>query len=195
MTVDADPRELLARALAQTGDVIGAITPDQLGLPTPCRSWDVATLLGHLPEDMRYFTARAAGEQADPPGAAAVAPDADWAADFRTGADGLLAVWRGAGDLSGTIELPGMGEVPARFPVDQQIAEFAMHAWDLATATGQRVELDAAVGQNALNWAQATLKPQFRGSEADGRAFGPEVDVAGDAPVYQRLAAFFGRTV
>jgi hypothetical protein len=37
------------------------------------------------------------------------------------------------------------------------------------------------------------LKPQFRGDEESGRAFGPKVPVPDDAPLYDRLAAFFGR--
>jgi uncharacterized protein (TIGR03086 family) len=193
MTVLNDPRALLTRAVDQIAAVIDGISPDQAGLPTPCRSWDVATLLGHLLEDVRYFSARASGERTDPPGAAAVAPDADWAADFRKASDGLLALWRDAGDLTATFELPGIGEVPARFPVDQQIAEFAVHAWDLATATGQDVELDPEIAQTALDWGRTALRPQFRGSEDEGRAFGPQVDAAEDAPVYERLAAFFGR--
>jgi len=39
-----------------------------------------------------------------------------------------------------------------------------------------------------LDWARDNLKPQFR-----GQAFGPEVPVDPDAPLYDRLAAFFGR--
>jgi len=49
------------------------------------------------------------------------------------------------------------------------------------------------IGQASLDWAQKALRPEFRGGEADGKAFGPEVPVGADAPVYDRLAAFFGR--
>jgi hypothetical protein len=34
---------------------------------------------------------------------------------------------------------------------------------------------------------------QFRGDEASGQSFGAEVAVADDAPLYDRLAGFFGR--
>jgi hypothetical protein len=37
------------------------------------------------------------------------------------------------------------------------------------------------------------MRPQFRGTEAEGKAFGPEVPISDDAPVYDRLAAFYGR--
>ena len=49
------------------------------------------------------------------------------------------------------------------------------------------------VGQLALDWGRENLKPQFRGDEADGHAFGTEIPVAEDALLYYRLAGFFGR--
>lgn len=105
-----------------------------------------------------------------------------------------MAAWREAGDLDGVIEVPGVGELPARFPVDQQIAEFAVHAWDVARSTGQSTAgLDQDVAAASLAWGRGALRPEYRGSEEEHHAFGPEVAVAEDAPVYDRLVAFFGR--
>jgi len=64
-----------------------------------------------------------------------------------------------------------------------------VHAWDLAQATGQSTELGLELAEDALAWGRENLKPQFR-----GQAFGPEISVAQNAPVYDRLAGFFGRT-
>jgi uncharacterized protein (TIGR03086 family) len=75
----------------------------------------------------------------------------------------------------------------------QQIAEFAVHSWDLARATGQGVQFPAEACEAALLWARTALRPQFRGDEASGMAFGPEVQVPDDAAAQDRLAAFFGR--
>ena len=44
-----------------------------------------------------------------------------------------------------------------------------------------------------LRWAKQNLAPQFRGSESEGKAFAAEVPVAADAPVYERVAGWFGR--
>ena len=74
------------------------------------------------------------------------------------------------------------------FTVDQLTAEFAVHSWDLARATGQSTALDSVVGEAALTWARGVLRPQMR-----GEAFGPEVSIDPSAPLYDRLAAFFGR--
>jgi uncharacterized protein (TIGR03086 family) len=78
--------------------------------------------------------------------------------------------------------------MPATWAVGQQVANMAVHAWDIARATGQPTNFDPDVGQSALVWARANLKPQFRGA-----AFGPEVAVSEDAPLYDRLVGFFGR--
>jgi uncharacterized protein (TIGR03086 family) len=72
--------------------------------------------------------------------------------------------------------------------VDWQTAEFAVHAWDLARATGQSTDLDPEVAQRGLDFMSAALKPDNRGA-----AFGAAVSVPEDAPVYERLVAFAGR--
>ncbi|MFI6761863.1 TIGR03086 family metal-binding protein [Micromonospora sp. NPDC050417] len=191
-TTDHEPLALLTSALDQVGEVLAGVGDEQQDLPTPCRSWTVAQLGDHMVHDLLQFTLAATGGTPDwsepsPPVAG------DRAAAFRKGAADLLDAWRKAGDLTGTMTLPGMGEVPARFPLDQQTAEFAVHAWDLARATGQSTDLDPQVGQASLDWIQRTLQPHFRAKEIDGGAFGPEVPIADDAPLYDRLAAFAGR--
>jgi uncharacterized protein (TIGR03086 family) len=186
-----DPLSLLSRAVDQVADVVAGIRPEQADLPTPCRSWNVRELVVHVVQELGPFTAAARGEQPDWSAPGPRVGD-DWAGEFRTGADALLAAW-GKADLTGTADLPGLGEVPARVPVDMQIAEFAAHAWDLARATGQSTDLDPEVAEVALAFMRTTLAPRFRGSEADGKSFGPEVPIADDAPPYERLAAFSGR--
>jgi uncharacterized protein (TIGR03086 family) len=192
MSLTTDPRVLLSHALDQTGGVLAGIHEDQASLSTPCASWTVGLLINHVISDLRQFAVRAEGGTPDFGSAAPEVDPADWADAFTRGAAALLDAWRKAGDLSGTIKLP-MGELPASFPVNQQVAEFAVHSWDLVRATGQNISLDAEIATAALNWARSALQPEFRGDEASGKAFGPEVALSEDAPVYDRLAAFFGR--
>ena len=182
---------LLSAALDQTGAIIVGVRDDQQHLPTPCRSWDVAALVAHVVHDLSLFTQRASGGTPDwtaPPPTIG----GDYIDAYRAGASNLVQAWSAAGDLSGTVEMPGMGEVAKRFPVDQQIAELAVHGWDLAVATGQSTHLDPEVGDAALTWARSALRPQFRGTEDEGKAFGPEIDLPEDVPLYDRLAGFFG---
>jgi uncharacterized protein (TIGR03086 family) len=187
-----DPVSLLSNALDQAGRVIAGLDREQADLSTPCQSWTVGQLIDHLMLDLKHFTVTAAGGTPDWSEAPPPAGD-DWAGEFRRGAEELLATWRAAGPLDGTTTVPGMGEVPARAPVDMQVAELAVHAWDLARATDQKTDFDPEIAQVALAWMHSALDPSFRGSEADGKSFGPEVPVAEDAPPYDRLAAFAGR--
>lgn len=185
-----DPIGLLTRALDQAGEVIAKVGPEQAALPTPCRAWDVRALINHLVQDVRMFADSLAGVRR-PPGDEDVIGD-DWAGAYRQAAEALLAAWRAPGVIDRTLRL-GVGEVPASWLALQQVADVAVHTWDVAKATGQPTGLDPEIAQVSLDWARRNLGPQFRGDEASGKAFGPEVPVPDDAPLDDRLAGFFGR--
>jgi uncharacterized protein (TIGR03086 family) len=190
MTLTRDPLDLLARALDQTGALIAGVRPDQATLPTPCRAWDVRALVNHVVYDVQHFTALTRGQAWTEHDADLI--DGDWLAAYRAAAAGLLAVWREPGALERPVRSPA-GEQPATWRLGQQITDLAVHGWDIARATGQSTDLDPELGRLALEWARQNLQPQFRGPEGSGRAFGPEVRVPDDAPLYDRLAGFFGR--
>jgi uncharacterized protein (TIGR03086 family) len=184
-----DTVDLVDRALTQMGEVIAGIRPEQAGLPTPCGGWDVHALVRHvIGQSLRNFLVSARGEMAD----WAAAPEElgpDWAAQYRAAAAPVLQTWRTA-DLDRKVPGPGGSEAPLRGRADQQLAELAMHAWDLARATGQDLELDPEVAEHGLAWSRGMLRPEFRGPD---KAFALEVPVAADAPAYERLAGWFGR--
>jgi uncharacterized protein (TIGR03086 family) len=184
-TPDADPLAIFSRSVEQAGEVIAGVAGDQWEMRTPCHEWNVTQLVDHVIQSARNGEIRARGDKPDWTATPAHADDG--AKGFDSAATALIVAWRGA-DLDGTVNMPGMGEMPRRFPVDQLTAEFAVHTWDLARATGQSTALDAEVGEAALNWARRTLKPPMR-----GEAFGHEVSIDPAAPLYDRLAAFFGR--
>jgi uncharacterized protein (TIGR03086 family) len=182
---------LLDRALDQAGERIAATTPDQAARPTPCRSFDLRALVNHTVHDVKQFTGMAAGGRYDRDERDLLG-DGDWGEAFAAAAAGLRAAWRRPGALERTVHLPS-GDLPATWSLGQQIADLAVHAWDIATASGQPTELDPEVGAYALAWGADNLKPPFRGTEAEGKSFGPEVAVDPGAPVYDRLAGVFGR--
>ncbi|MDQ6674034.1 MAG: TIGR03086 family metal-binding protein [Chloroflexota bacterium] len=190
MTVASDPIALLSRALDQTGALVARVRPDQARLPTPCRAWDVRALINHVVHDVQQFTMMARGGQWAAQDTDVIGDD--WAGAYRQAAIALLAAWQQEGALDGTVQLP-VGEVSGEWRVSQQIADLAVHGWDIARATGQATNLDPELAQVSLAWARQNLQPQFRGAEGSGRAFGAEVVVPEDAPVYDRLAGFFGR--
>jgi uncharacterized protein (TIGR03086 family) len=187
--VSDDTIDLLRRALDQTATLVAAVQPEQFSRPTPCSEWDVRRLLRHvIGTDLRNFAIAALGETADWKAEPAPLGD-DPAADFRRGAETVRAAWRSA-DLEAPVPIPGGATAPLRSRADGQIAELAVHGWDIARATGQPTVLDSEVAQHSLDWSKGMLRPQFRGPD---KAFGFEVPVTGDAPVYDRLAGWFGR--
>jgi uncharacterized protein (TIGR03086 family) len=181
--------DLLQRGLDQAATLIAAVDTDEMSLPTPCADWTLRELLRHVVnQDLRNFVTAARGEQPHWGAETAELGD-DPASDFRRGADAVMDSWRSA-DLDAPVQLPGGAEVPLGARADQQIAEIAIHSWDIARATRQPADLDPEVGERALTWAKGMLKPEFRGPD---KAFGHEVPVPDDAPIYDRLAGWFGR--
>jgi hypothetical protein len=93
-------------------------------------------------------------------------------------ADDLLHAWH---------ELEGDPPVP----LEMQVAELAVHTWDLATALGYPVErLDPEVAETGLGFLRANLKPEMRSG-----AFGEERQAPPGSGPYAELAAFAGREV
>src|SRR5438874_2636363 len=176
---------LLERALDQTATVITRARADQARLPTPCPDFDVRALVNHIVFDVQMFATTLKGGQRGSPDADLVGDD--WMGAFSAARTALLDAWRAKG-VAGTVK-SRLGELPATWAVGQHLADMAVHAWDVAIATHQSTPLDPEVARAALEWGRANLKPEFR-----GQAFGPEVEVPENAPVYERLAGFFGRS-
>ena len=177
--------EQLSRALDQAGALIDGIRPEQSHLPTPCTEFDLRALVNHLVYDLNAFARMLNGAPRGSPDVDLIGND--WSGAYRSAADNLLATWNEHG-TEGTLKLQ-IGEVPASWPIGQHLADVAVHAWDIARATGQpTTHLDPELASVALEWVQENLKPQFR-----GQAFGPEVPVPETAPIYDRLAGFSGR--
>lgn len=165
---------VLSRALDQAHVVLSAVREDQLGDPTPCADWNVATLIGHLASGPGNFLISQRGEQPD--WSADPAPaTGGFAEQFRADADALLSEWEKQDDTGGAI---------------WQTTEFAVHTWDVANATGYPVDqLDDEVAEQALGFMSGALKDDQRGD-----AFAARQDVPEGAPAYDRLAGFAGRS-
>jgi uncharacterized protein (TIGR03086 family) len=177
--------DLLERGDRQLRQIISRVQPEEASLPTPCADFDVRALVNHTVHDVQSFTAMITGGQRGSPEADLIGDD--WLAAYNSPADGLLSAWRKRG-TEGTFT-SRLGELPATWAVGQHATNLTVHAWDLARATGQTSDLDPELAESALAWGQENLKPQFR-----GQAFGPEIEVQEDAPAYDRLAGFFGRS-
>jgi uncharacterized protein (TIGR03086 family) len=181
----------LEQALAQTGRVVASVGEDEWSLPTPCEGWDVSQVLRHLVGAMRKFRVSAKG--GTPQWGAPDPVEGDVVDAYHEAAAGLLAAWSSPGALEGTRDFAGR-PMPAAYMLGVPRSEVVVHGWDIAAAVGRTADLDPQLGEGVLSFSQAMIRPEYRGTLAEGKNFGPEVPVPEDAPVYDRLAGWLGRS-
>ena len=176
--MNADDPAVLRRALHQLSELLVDIRPESLSDPTPCAEWTVQDLVDHIVAAPEKFAAMVRDQPID--WSAPTPPSgSDPAAAFGSNADDLLRAW---GQHDGSAGPAG---------IDWQCAEFAVHAWDLATALHRSAgELDPEVAERGLAFMQDNLTADNRGT-----AFGPAQAPPQGADAYQRIAAFAGRLV
>jgi uncharacterized protein (TIGR03086 family) len=191
MTI-SDHRLALFQAYEQAAAVVEGVEPVQLGGPTPCPDYDVATLVDHLVGAARRAVALGRGEtptgEEFPHVELAAAPAA-----LRSAGREAQAAWSDDARLGAMLTMPWGETYSGTTLVDMYLAELAAHAWDLAVATDQLGRLDCDLAGTALDGARAMLKPEYRNRMGEGSPFGSEVPAPGDATAWERLAAFMGR--
>ena len=89
----ADIRDLDARAVRASVDVVEGITALDLSRPTPCSEWTLGDLLAHMTVQHRGFAAASAGRGADPAVWKAGAPSPDPVADYAMAAELVIAAF------------------------------------------------------------------------------------------------------
>lgn len=181
--------DCLDGAFAATGRIIGKVTPDRLGDPTPCTAWDVRALINHITGVLALMAATASG--AAPP----KEMPTDWvgtdpAAIFEEAARATLAAWSQPGALDGTCRLPNGLELPAIGTARRNFIDTLVHGWDLAQALGLDATLDPALAAAALEASHEIMSEDLRGV---GKPFAPVMAVAEGAPPGDQLLAFLGR--
>jgi uncharacterized protein (TIGR03086 family) len=157
-----------------------------LGSPTPCADYTVGDLLDHISRFAVTFRAAAVKQ----PRKGGTADAANLGDDWRTRIPDELAALADAWDDdeawtgmtgAGGVDLPG--EVAGIVALDELI----IHGWDLARATGQPADYDGPELPAVFEMVK-----QFRAGGIEG-LFGPEVTVADDAPVLDRILGLAGR--
>jgi uncharacterized protein (TIGR03086 family) len=191
MTIVTDEVATLELTLAQTDRIVSSVRDDEWSLPTPCEGWDVSKVSSHLVGAMRKF--RIAAEGRTPEWGVPEPVEGDLVDAYRQASADLLAAWRTPGALDTTRDFAGR-QVPAVYMLGLHRTEVVLHGWDVAKAVGRTDDLDPRLAESALAFSRAMLRPEFRGTPAEGRHFGHEVPVPEGAPAYDRLAGWMGRS-
>jgi uncharacterized protein (TIGR03086 family) len=180
--------EQLEGAFGSTGRIVAGIRPAQLSEPTPCKEWDVRTLLGHTTGVITRFgwTAR---RESPPEEASTDKVAEDFADAYRAATASTLAAWARPQALEGTCRLPIGMELPAPVAAGINVTDTLVHGWDLARATGQTLTIDPALAAATLEFCRSAITDDIR----KGGAFGPIVPVSDDASPTDQLVGFLGR--
>ena len=165
------------------------VRPEQFGATTPCTEWDVRELLNHL----ILWTSHSLERRAHGESVAPELMDKDFAAspsftvEYRAQLDRALAAWSDPAVWERTLSVMG-SDMPAADVAALIIAEFVLHGWDLAVATGQSYSLpeDAAAAALTAVQANAELFRQYKG-------FADAVPASADAPTLDRALSLSGR--
>jgi uncharacterized protein (TIGR03086 family) len=185
-TLDLGPQTARVRRL------VGGVRDDQLANPTPCEGTTVAGLLDHL---VGLTTAFAMGARKEPvtgaPRASAEELAPDWRERLPLQLDELAEAWRRPDAWDGMATVGG-AELPAMVMGVVAADEVLVHGWDLAVATGQDYDADAAVAAAVLHQVTMLTRPGME--ELRNGQFGPVVPVPDDAPVLDRILGLTGRS-
>lgn len=182
--------EQLAVIIPMLKQVGAGIRSEQLQGSTPCTSFNVADVLGHM---TGLASAYAPAFRGDPPpgdGGPAAPGDDDLPARFQSAMTALLDAVESPGALERTIETP-FGPMPGAIFARLVAFDGLVHGWDLATSTGQAWDPPAAVVGEVDAFARQAITPEMR----DGDTFAQPQDVSGDAAPLVQLIAFSGRAI
>ena len=180
----------MTAACQRTAQVLANVTDDQLSASTPCEKLPVDELVAHVGGLALAFTAAARkdfGPLTDTPPTFDGALDDDWRTAYPhrlaelASAFGDPAAWQGM-SRAGGVDFPG--EVAGMVA----LTEVVVHGWDLARATGQPYDVDAATAEAVLPHVA-----QFAAEEPVDGLFDRAVPVADDAPVLDRIVGMTGR--
>ena len=142
--------------------VITAVSDDGWARSTPCEQWNVAQVLRHAAGDQLAFVAAitgSGGPAEDPFDPSAASPDGTRAF--------LEDALRASGAAWSTVA-PGTAGLPTPLPQGAMAADdaaaaaaldMAVHAWDIAVATGQPSPLPAALAAQLMPVATAIVEP------------------------------------
>lgn len=153
--------DVLDRSHVALRTVASAVSASDLSLATPCEQWTVAQVLQHAAGDQRayaYFLTGSDGPTGDP-----FAPDGALdGTPLELVGPALEASGRAYADVDPDGEaatpLP-QGVLPARTAAGAAALDAAVHAWDIAMATGQESPLDDDLAALILPTAHALVEP------------------------------------
>ncbi len=187
--ISMEPIEQLSAIMPALTNTVDGIGVSQMYHPTPCSEFTVHDVIDHMIVLGGSFSYWFRGEEAPELTAPAVYGRVP-AAEFRDVMDDLLTAVKSPGAMDRIIATP-MGEMPGAAFAQLVALDGLVHGWDLASSTGQSLDLPPDVIAAVDEFARGAIGPETRDSEAfKAPTIAPE-----DASPMERLAAFSGRSL
>jgi len=169
---------------------VAGVPADGWHRPTPCEQWDVTQVLQHAAGDQVAYAARLTGGPgpAYDPFAPSGMLDTNPTELLEPALTGVSAAFAAVGppDVEVAVPLPPF-TLPARHAAGAAALDAAVHAWDIAIATGQPSPLTPDLAR-ALRPIADLLADPLRGF-----AYGPAIEPPPDADDATALLNHLGR--
>jgi uncharacterized protein (TIGR03086 family) len=175
---------LQKQAHREFGRAVAAIT--DWDAPTPDDEWNVRDLVRHVVQEQQWVPQLLAGLTIPQAKRQLARLGDDLRAEWRLYSLAATAAWDAA--KPDTLVALSYDTVPVAEYLREQTSDVAIHAWDLARATGADETLDPLLVEAV--WT--VFEPQKDTLVASGLYASP-VELADDAPLQSRLLAMTGR--
>lgn len=172
--------------------LVASVATEQWHDETPCTEWDVRALVHHLLYEQRWVPPLLEGltipEVSDRFEGDLLGDDATtWVGVLASSIEEAHAAVAQPDALKRTVHL-SYGDSSGEEYVMQLTGDLAIHAWDLARATGQDDAIDPGAIALLLPWAEA-----YAELLAGSGMFGSPVDLGPNVPDEVRLLGLVGR--
>ena len=154
--------DVLDEARAMLRAAVAGVPADGWQRPTPCAAWNVTQVLQHAALDQRVWAAMLAGTEM--PGENPFAPSGQLGAEplayAEAALDASVRAWAAIGGDAGPVPTPlPQGEMAPAAAAGAAALDAAIHAWDIAMATGQGSPLTPELARALTPVAQSIVEP------------------------------------
>jgi len=184
-------RKLLDDAHDALRRTVQAVGPEDWDRPSPCELWTAAQVLQHAAGDQLGYASTITGESgpSEDPFAPSGQLDDDPVVIAERAMKASAAAWATVAADAEAVPVPvPPGSLPASLGVAACALDAAVHAWDIAVATGQPSPLDVTLARSLMPVATTIVEP-LRGYGV----FAPALESAADDDDADRLLRFLGR--
>jgi uncharacterized protein (TIGR03086 family) len=187
-------REVLATSYRALENSVAGVRNGQWDNATPCSEWTVTQVVQHAAGDqLAYAKVLGIGDgPAYDPFSPSGAIDGTAAELVKVAIEQTAAAWATVSDDTATVPTPlPHGDLPTPVAAVMCALDAAVHAWDIAIATGRPSPLDDELAGHLLAAAKGIVEPLRQWG-----AYAPVVEAAGSptsTPVVDDLLRYLGR--